>query len=118
MFGTFKYGWLPISMLITERFDSLATVPRIKAPLLVVHGSDDSLVPSRFGRLLYERATAAKRFLLDRGRHPHDDELARRRAVPRGAARVLRPAADRAARRAVSGALGSKCFCRPCQQRK
>ena len=67
MFGTFKYGWLPISMLITERFDSLSTVPRIKAPLLVVHGSDDSLVPSRFGRLLYERATAAKRFLLIEG---------------------------------------------------
>jgi len=42
-------------------------VPRIKAPLLVVHGSDDSLVPSRFGRLLYERATAAKRFLLIEG---------------------------------------------------
>jgi uncharacterized protein len=67
MFSTFKWGWLPISMLITERFDSLATVPRIKAPLLVVHGSDDSLVPSRFGRLLYERATAVKRFLLVEG---------------------------------------------------
>ena len=67
MFGTFKYGWLPISMLITERFDSLATVPRIKAPLLIVHGSDDALVPSRFGRLLYEHATAAKRFLLIEG---------------------------------------------------
>jgi len=67
MFGTFKWGWLPIGLLITERFDSLAAVPRIKAPLLVVHGSDDSLVPSRFGRLLYERATAAKRFLLIEG---------------------------------------------------
>ena len=67
MFGTFRWGWLPISMLITERFDSLSVVPRIKAPLLVVHGSDDSLVPSRFGRLLYERATTAKRFLLVEG---------------------------------------------------
>lgn len=67
MFATFKWGWLPISMLITERFDSLAAAPRIKAPLLVVHGSDDSLVPSRFGRSLYERATAAKRFLLIEG---------------------------------------------------
>ncbi len=67
MFGTFKWGWLPITMLITERFDSISAVPRIKAPLLIVHGSDDSLVPSRFGRLLYERATAAKRFLLIEG---------------------------------------------------
>lgn len=70
MFGTFKWGWLPISMLITERFDSLATVPRIKAPLLIVHGSNDSVVPSRFGELLYEHATAAKRFILvDGGTH-------------------------------------------------
>jgi alpha-beta hydrolase superfamily lysophospholipase len=70
MFGTFKWGWLPISMLITERFDSLATVPRIKAPLLIVHGSEDSVVPSRFGQMLYERATATKRFVLvDGGTH-------------------------------------------------
>ena len=70
MFGTFRWGWLPISMLITERFDSLATVPRIKAPLLIVHGSGDSIVPSRFGQLLYEHATAAKRFILvDGGTH-------------------------------------------------
>jgi hypothetical protein len=67
MFGTFKWGWLPVSMLITERFDSLAAVHRIKAPLLIVHGSADSLVPSRFGEKLYERATAAKRFVLIEG---------------------------------------------------
>jgi hypothetical protein len=67
MFGTFKWGWLPISMLITERFDSLATVPRIKAPLLVVHGSSDTVVPARFGELLVERATAAKRFVVVEG---------------------------------------------------
>ena len=67
MFSTFKWGWLPVGMLITERFDSLEAVPRIRAPLLVVHGSDDSLVPSRFGQQLYDRATAAKRFVLIEG---------------------------------------------------
>jgi alpha-beta hydrolase superfamily lysophospholipase len=67
MFGTFKWGWLPVSMLINQRFDSLATVPRIKAPLLIVHGSKDALVPLRFGQALFEKATAAKRFLLVEG---------------------------------------------------
>ncbi len=67
MFATLKWGWLPITGLITERFDSLATVPRIRAPLLVVHGSEDALVPSRFGRELYERATSAKQFVLVEG---------------------------------------------------
>ena len=67
MFSTFKWGWLPVSMLITERFDSLAAVPRIKSPLLIVHGSDDTLVPSRFGQKLYEQATVTKRFVLIEG---------------------------------------------------
>ena len=84
MFGTFKWGWLPVSMLITQRFDSLATVPRIKAPILVVHGSEDSLVPSRFGQALYERATAAKHFMLvEGGTHSNDQPARRRRSTGR-----------------------------------
>ena len=67
MFATFKWGWLPVSMLISQRFDSLAAVARIKAPLLVVHGSADALVPSRFGQALFDKATVAKRFLLVEG---------------------------------------------------
>ena len=67
LFSTFRWGWLPVSMLITQRFDSLSTVPRIKAPLLIVHGSADGLVPHRFGQALYENATTAKRFLLVEG---------------------------------------------------
>ena len=39
-----------------------------------------------------------------RGRHPHDDELARRRAVPRRVARVLRPGLASAPSRARAGA--------------
>lgn len=67
MFATLKWGWLPITRLITTRFDSLAAVPRITAPLLVVHGSEDALVPARFGRELFERATSAKQFVLVEG---------------------------------------------------
>ncbi|HUP05839.1 MAG TPA: alpha/beta fold hydrolase [Caldimonas sp.] len=67
LFSTFKWGWLPISMVLTQRFDSLSTVPRLKAPLLIVHGSADGLVPYRFGQALYEKATVAKRFLLVEG---------------------------------------------------
>lgn len=67
LLSSFRWGWLPFSMLITERFDSLAAVPKVKAPLLIVHGSDDTLVPSRFGQQLYEKATAPKRFVLVEG---------------------------------------------------
>ena len=68
MFQTLRWGWLPITPLITERFDSLDVIDRIKAPLLVVHGSEDRFVPARFGQALYERAGAVKkRFLLVEG---------------------------------------------------
>ncbi|HEX2543222.1 MAG TPA: alpha/beta fold hydrolase [Caldimonas sp.] len=68
MFQTLRWGWLPITPLITERFDSLAAIGRITAPLLVVHGSEDRFVPARFGQALYERAGAAKkRFVLVEG---------------------------------------------------
>lgn len=70
MVSTFRWGWLPVGMLITERFDSIDAVSRIKAPLLIVHGSEDRLVPSRFGQQLYERAPGPKRFVLvDGGTH-------------------------------------------------
>jgi len=68
MFQTLRWGWLPITPLITERFDSLGAIERIKTPLLVVHGSADRFVPARFGQALYERAGAVKkRFLLIEG---------------------------------------------------
>jgi len=65
--GTMKWGWLPISPLITQRFDSLAKVAKIGSPLLVVHGEEDSLIRSDLGRKLYEAAKGRKRFVLVEG---------------------------------------------------
>lgn len=67
LFRSFKWGWLPVEFLITERFDSMDAIARVKAPILVVHGSEDGLVPSRLGRALYEKATGPKRFVLVEG---------------------------------------------------
>ena len=36
-------------------------------PILVVHGSEDSLIRPELGRALYERAPARKRFVLVEG---------------------------------------------------
>lgn len=67
LFQSFRWGWLPIGFLITERFDSLEAIGRVRAPVLVVHGSEDGLVPSRLGKALYEKATAPKKFVLVEG---------------------------------------------------
>ena len=68
--STFRWGWLPLSPLITQRFDAESRIAKVKAPLLVVHGSDDRLIPSSLGRALYDKAQAPKRFVLvDGGSH-------------------------------------------------
>ena len=72
VFGTLKWGWLPLKALITQRFDSVRRVAHIKAPLLVVHGSDDQLIAPEMGRALFERATVPKRFVLVDGGSHHD----------------------------------------------
>ncbi len=46
--------------LVISGFDSLSKAPRLRSPLLVLHGGRDAVVPVRFGRELYEAATCPK----------------------------------------------------------
>jgi hypothetical protein len=68
---TFRWGWLPVGPLVTQRFDAGRRMPEVRAPVLVVHGSADTLIPPALGRALYERATAPKRFVLVEGGSHH-----------------------------------------------
>ncbi len=70
--SSFRWGWLPVSPLITQRFDAASRVADIGSPLLVVHGSRDSLIPPRLGQQLYERAREPKRFVLVEGGSHHN----------------------------------------------
>jgi alpha-beta hydrolase superfamily lysophospholipase len=69
--ATTKWGWLPVSPLITQRFDAAARIARVGAPVLVVHGSEDRLIHPQLGRRLYERAADPKRFVLVEGGSHH-----------------------------------------------
>ena len=69
--SSMKWGWLPITPLITQRFDSAQRMPHVRSPLLVIHGSDDETIHPDLGRALFERATAPKRFLLVEGGSHH-----------------------------------------------
>ncbi len=69
---SFKWGWLPVGPLITQRFDSVQKVARIGSPLLVVHGSADSLIQPTLGRQLYEAAAEPKAFVMVEGGTHHN----------------------------------------------
>lgn len=69
---SFKWGWLPVTGLITQRFESDRKVANIGSPLLVVHGSEDRLIDPALGRRLYEAAIGPKKFVLVEGGSHHN----------------------------------------------
>lgn len=69
--STFKWGWLPVGPLITQRFESVKKVARVGSPLLVVHGTNDRLIQSALGRRLYDAARGRKHFMLVEGGSHH-----------------------------------------------
>lgn len=64
------YWYAPARWLVRDRFDSMARIGAIGAPLLVVHGRLDRLIPLRFGQKLYDAAPDPKEsHFIDRAGH-------------------------------------------------
>ena len=59
--------WLPVRLLLSQKFDSLAKIRELRMPVLIVHGGNDSYVPSRFSEQLYAAAPEPKKLLLVEG---------------------------------------------------
>ena len=60
-------SWLPIDWLITQKFDTIDKIAKVPAPVLIVHGTGDMLVPHRFSEALYAAARDPKRLVLVEG---------------------------------------------------
>jgi alpha-beta hydrolase superfamily lysophospholipase len=74
--STFKWGWMPISAFITQRFEAIRKVNQIGSPLLVVHGGRDQLINPDLGRKLYEAAAEPKLFVLvEDGSHHNTNSI-------------------------------------------
>jgi pimeloyl-ACP methyl ester carboxylesterase len=58
------YRFLPIDMITHQRFDSISTITRLKIPVLILHGTEDTVVPFKMSRRLYEKAPSPKKFKL------------------------------------------------------
>ena len=61
---TKKFNYLPLSLVLWQRFDNLAKVPQLRVPVLFVHGTADRTVPSRMSESLYAAATNPKTLAL------------------------------------------------------
>jgi uncharacterized protein len=71
--GRAHYPVLPVSLLLRDRYDASALVGRLAAPLLVVAGARDRIVPARLSRRLFDAAPQPKRLVvLDAGHNDLD----------------------------------------------
>jgi fermentation-respiration switch protein FrsA (DUF1100 family) len=57
-----RYWYLPAKALIKNRFELLARIDAIHAPLLVMQGDQDNVVPPAMGRKVYAAANPPKQF--------------------------------------------------------
>jgi alpha-beta hydrolase superfamily lysophospholipase len=62
-----SYAWLPVQLLMAQKFDSLHKIAELRMPVLIVHGAGDRFVPSRFSEELYQAAPEPKKLLLVNG---------------------------------------------------
>jgi abhydrolase domain-containing protein 17 len=61
-----------VSLLPFDRFHNLRHIRRVRAPVLVIHGTEDEVIPVSHGRRLYEAAGQPKQALWIEGAHHND----------------------------------------------
>jgi fermentation-respiration switch protein FrsA (DUF1100 family) len=66
------FPFLPLAPFVRNRYDTLAKAPRLRLPLLVLHGERDRTVPLSQGRKVFDAAPGPKRFFLIAGADHND----------------------------------------------
>ena len=61
-----------VALLPFDRFHNLRHIRQVRAPVLVIHGTDDEVIPVSHGRRLYEAASAPKQAVWIDGAHHND----------------------------------------------
>lgn len=59
----YHYPYLPSQWLLCDKFDSHLKIKHVNAPVLIVHGEQDAVVPIRYGRALFAAAVEPKEML-------------------------------------------------------
>lgn len=58
--GAYLYPFLPVHWLLKDRFESIGYIHDVTAPLLILHGERDRIVPAYMGRKLFAAAPGPK----------------------------------------------------------
>ena len=67
--GKHYYFYLPVSLLLKDRYETIKKLKNIKIPILVMHGENDKIVPFKMGKKVFSEANEPKYFYF-----PKDDD--------------------------------------------
>jgi fermentation-respiration switch protein FrsA (DUF1100 family) len=73
--GRVHYPWLPVGLLLIDRYASIDRIGSLQPPLLVIAGDRDDIVPASLSKRLYDAAAEPKRYVLVPGAGHNDAEL-------------------------------------------
>jgi len=63
------YPFLPVGRLLSIKYDNLAKINKLKAPVVIIHSRDDEVVPYRHSEVLYEKVKTPKTMITMQGGH-------------------------------------------------
>lgn len=62
-----RYPFAPVRSLIKAQYNSVARIGRVRAPIMIAHGTDDRVIPLRFARKLADAAPEGTEFRIFEG---------------------------------------------------
>ena len=75
--GRRDYSYLPVSLLLNQRFESLGKVAGLKIPVLFIHGTWDKRIPWQMSQNLFDQAPQPKYLkLIEGGEHSNSSRIA------------------------------------------
>jgi len=89
--GHYHYPFLPVRLLLRDRFSAIDQIRRIRVPLLIIAGGRDRIVPVDNTRRLYEAALAPKTLVILPDADHNDDELLAGDEMIQAIVRFLQP---------------------------
>jgi fermentation-respiration switch protein FrsA (DUF1100 family) len=65
--GAADYWWLPVHLLLLDKFESWKKIGRVTSPITIIHGDADDTIPVSHGERLFSLANEPKKLTILKG---------------------------------------------------